>query len=191
MRHEYLPHRSTSVINHHDENQRKGMTVQRRDKSIVAAILLTAGLTMVSTTPAHAANNHEGKAPHATGCDKDAYTPPGGFREVYEDNGTIVGTKLGDVSLRYSPSCGTTWVRVQAMYYCGQQLDWNMPYLGCGTGYMTSSSGRAYLCEIGYNQSVCWSQMTDDRGSLRARAQGFFLNFSTVDKHYTRWTAWW
>lgn len=94
-------------------------TVRRRRKGFwsFAAVVLAALFAAVfaginDAAPATATNWHEPgiqSDPQVTGCDKDAVTA-----ETFPLIDESTQRKTGIVEVRYSPHCGTNWVRVTA-----------------------------------------------------------------------------
>src|SRR5215203_2657682 len=88
---------------HGHSNARRLFTVS------LMALLLGISVLASSASPA-AASSLDGQDPIASGCSAGAYTvvsTPIRIIPMYPGGGTIVGT----LELRYSPSCGTNWVR--------------------------------------------------------------------------------
>ncbi|MFF5284486.1 DUF2690 domain-containing protein [Streptomyces sp. 62] len=117
--------------------------------AVIAASTLTLALGVTGTS--HALTR-DGDDPNASGCSSDAYTA----REAHildRDGRTVIGV----VELRYSPSCRTTWVRIQGDQpdlrgYAQRTQDHAVQR--CGSSQWSGSLGQYY----------CYSPMLNDAG---------------------------
>ncbi|MFB8210736.1 MULTISPECIES: DUF2690 domain-containing protein [unclassified Streptomyces] len=117
--------------------------------AVVAASTLALALGMTGTSHALA---RDGLDPNASGCSSDAFTAR--QAHILDRDGR---TYIGVVELRYSPSCRTTWVRVQG----------DQPYLH-GKVQRTQDYAQQECGSVDYSASLgqyyCFSPMLNDAG---------------------------
>lgn len=80
------------------------MKIKRRLTMAAAAAAMALGGVLLAAVPANA-NPLDGTDPNATGCASGAST----IGSYYATDG--LGHNVGLMEVRYSPSCGTNWVR--------------------------------------------------------------------------------
>ncbi|MFD6055389.1 DUF2690 domain-containing protein [Agromyces sp. NPDC060279] len=82
-------------------------TRRRRFGAAFASTLIAAALALGSAMPAQANPAYRGKDPQSSGCSAGSYTVKswGLYNSKY-------GQYQGTAELRYSPKCGTNWIRV-------------------------------------------------------------------------------
>jgi hypothetical protein len=102
---------------------------------LLASAALTAGALHPSTASAATCYGDycSGQNPYDSGCANDAYA--WADADVTNDNGDTTSTKVGDLYLMVSPSCGTRWAR----------LELHAPYTRGGTALQT-------IQDTGYTQ---------------------------------------
>lgn len=132
----------------------------------VLASLGVAAMVLGTAAPAHAELFRD---PLSSGCARDAYTVDawGAYNSKY-------GEYQGTVELRYSPKCGTNWVRMSSntpgnRVYAGVQA---FP-AGGGGPYSTTSSGAAY------DVSTSWTGMVDARGNTCVNTYAYIIDNKT------------
>jgi Protein of unknown function (DUF2690) len=96
-----------------------------------------------------------GLDPVATGCAADAYTLTSSYINEPLDPSLGFGDSqaIGQVDLRYSPTCGTKWIRETLL----DQSYWNIQYWHM---YLQATRPSDGLREIEYgNWAVAWTNM--------------------------------
>jgi len=90
-------------------------------KKLLLGASFTVLLVGAGAAPAFATSGYgyDGTNPASTPCANDAETLPGYPKDIYSPDGT---TEVGTYEIRYSPSCGTNWLRVDNFYPSGTAL---------------------------------------------------------------------
>lgn len=132
----------------------------------VLASLGVVAMVMSTAAPAQAETFRD---PLSSGCANDAYTVDswGAYNSKH-------GQYQGTVELRYSPKCGTNWVRMSSntpgnRVYAGIQAFPNGEVGGSGT----TQSGAAY------DVSTSWSGMVDAPGSTCVNVYAYIVDNNT------------
>ena len=129
-------------------HERATRATRSRFLTLLAALLVTVGLTVVPGAPARAVGCYgsgcAGKDPSAMGCASDGYT----VTYVFVD-------RLGymeNLELRYSPACNANWSRLTARTYNAAWVSM------CVTNYNNRNDTQ---CTGSFRNNYKWSPMID------------------------------
>ncbi|GAA5226976.1 DUF2690 domain-containing protein [Paeniglutamicibacter antarcticus] len=127
---------------------------RRRIGAILATTLIAVGVTLGASMPAQANPIYRGGDPLSTGCSNGAYTLTswGLYNSKY-------GQYQGSVELRYSPKCGTNWIRVTSNTPGNQVSGQILTNYGAYGSYR-QGSGATFN-----NPGTLWSAMVEAPGN--------------------------